>query len=629
MPSNPDPFPAAESPERKLVAILSADVAGYSALMGRDEASTVRTLSELRAVVRTCVGRYNGKVDDAKGDAVLAEFASAVNAVACAVEIQRQLAERNASLPDDRKMHLRIGVNLGDVIVKDDTVYGDGVNIAARLEALAAPGAICISRMVYDNIRNKLPLTCESLGKKSMKNIAEPVEVFRVIPPGAVTGGLGRTRRRGTLVLIVLVLLAGGSLAIWTALRTSSNPDPTTTGQALKLPEEPSIAVLPFSNLGGKPEEDWFSDGMTETLITDLSRLDNLFVIARNSTFTFKGKPVDVRRVGRELGVRYVLEGSVQRTDERLRVNAQLVEANTGRHLWAERYDRKLADLFEIQDDITQQIVTELDVKLLTGEQARTWRKTTRNREAYDLYLRGEAHLQRYTQEDIARAQETQQRALELDPKFTMAMVLLGWTHYHQGDAGWSADSRESYRKAVEIGRRAVAIDPSLGEAHAMLATVLLTLQNHAEAIDAARKALAMTTNQADAVVLASWVLALTGRAEEAVPLVERAIRRNPFTPDWYYGAMGDSLLFANRVEEALPAQRKCAERLSGFLWCQLGLTVTYVESGKLEPASAQAKEAVKINPKITAEDNTYVRSLSPPKDRARAIDALRRAGIK
>ena len=387
--------------------------------------------------------------------------------------------------------------------------------------------------------------------------------------------------------------------------------------------------MLPFQNMSGKPEEDWFSDGMTETLITDLSRLNNLFVIARNSSFTYKGKPVDVRRVGQELGVRYVLEGSVQRTSERLRVNAQLIDAQTGRHVWAERYDRKPADVFDVQDEITQRIVTELDVKLLQGEQARTWRKTTRNGQAYDLFIRGREHHERFTREDVATAQALFQQALDLDPKFTMAMVWLGWTHYIQGDSGWSPDSGESYLKAVALGRRAIAIDPSLGDAYAGLTNWLSTMEKYPEAIAAAERAIALSPNQADILVLSGFTFLSNGRANEAITLMERALRLNPFPPNWYFGALGDSLLLANRVEEALPAQRKCVELAPDYLWCQLGLTATYAEAGKLEQASAQAKEALRLNPKITAEDNTYVRSIGIPKDRARIAMALRRAGLK
>jgi adenylate cyclase len=381
--------------------------------------------------------------------------------------------------------------------------------------------------------------------------------------------------------------------------------------------------------MSGKPDDDWFSDGMTETLITDLSRLNHLFVIARNSSFTYKGKPVDVRRVGAELGVRYVLEGSIQRTSDRLRVNAQLVEASAGRHLWAERYDRNVADVFDIQDDITQHIVTELDVKLLQGEQARAWRKTTRNPQAYELYLKGREHHERFTREDMARARALHQQALDLDPKFTMAMIWLGWAHFIEGDSGWSPNSRESYLQAVALGQRAVTIDPTLADGYAALSGWLSTLERYPEAVAAAERAIALSPNQADTLVVSGWTFSENARAGEAIALVERALRLNPIPPDWYFGALGDSFLFANRVDDALAVHRKCVERLPDFIWCQLGLTVDYVETGKLAQATIHAKEAVRINPKITAEDNTYVRSIGNPKERSRVVMALRQAGLK
>ena len=532
-------------------------------------------------------------------------------------------------------MHFRIGVNLGDVIVRDDTVYGDGVNIAARLEAIATPGGICLSRTVYDQVKGKLPLSYESLGKKALKNIAEPIEVFRVSPSASVASAALHTKwwrkpvaRAASVVLVALGLAAGLVFLTWQQARSPATPDQTKPKPGLTLPEQPSIAVLPFVNFGGRPEDDWFADGMTETLITDLSRLDNLFVIARNSSFTYKGTPLDVRRVGQELGVRYVLEGSVQRTKDRLRVNAQLVETYTGQHVWAERYDRKLADVFEIQDDITDHIVTELDVKLRAGEQARTWRKGTRNREAYDLFLRAGAHLSKNTREGVAAAQALLEKALDVDPNFAQAMVWLSITHYNEGDAGWSPDSRQSYLKAVTLARRAIAIDPTLGEAYASLANTLLTLERHAEAVGAAEKALSLSPNDANVVALSGWILALNGRAEEAVSLVERALRLAPVPLSWYFGGLGDSLLFAKRVDEAIAAHRKCVERDPDFIWCRLGLTVGYVESGKLDLAAAQAKEAGRINPSITAEDNTYVRSIGIAEDRAWIVKALRRAGL-
>ena len=620
---------------RKLAAILSADVVGYSKLMADDEAATVDTIKQYRVAVGHVIERHKGRVVNAPGDNILAEFASAVEAVQAAVEIQRSIEGRNVELPDERRMHFRIGLNLGDVIEEDDgTIYGDGVNIAARMEALAEEGGICISSTIHDAVEGKLDFGFDFLGERPVKNIEKPVRVYRV------RGELGEKPKKPTpsknnkLPLIVasaVLVLAIAGVSTWQIGRGpgSEETDVAADDSMLALPTGPSIAVLPFNNLTGDPEQEYFSDGMTETLITDLSRLNNLFVIARNSTFTYKGKPVDVRRVGQELGVRYVLEGSVQRTDERLRVNAQLVDAQTGRHLWAERYDRKLDDVFEIQDEITQRVVTELDVKLLQGEQARAWRKTTRNREAYDIFLKALEHHLRFTQEGVARAQELCQQALDIDPKFTMATVLLGWTHIIQGSSGWSTGSKVSAGKALALARRAIAIDPTFGDAYAMMAIALSDLGERANSVKAAEKALSVSPNQAGILAISAWAFAPMGRAEEAVSLAERAFRLNPFPPAWYFGALGDSLLFAQRIEDAANAHRKCVEQLPSHLFCQFGLTVAYVELGKLELAAMQAKQALSIVPKMTSDDNPYVQVIEMPEERIRIVKALRQAGLK
>ena len=576
---------------RKLEAILAADVAGYSRLMQDDDEATVATLEAYRAVFREKIQAHRGRVVDMAGDSVLAVFEAATEAVRTAFEIQARLAKRNEALPEARRMRFRIGVNVGEVIERPDgTVYGDGVNIAARLESIGEPGGVTVSGTVFDQVKNRLQFSFDFIGEQEVKNIAELVRAYRVVAEG------------------------------------SAVLPPTA---ALSLPAQPSIAVLPFQNMGGNPGEDWYSDGLTDTLITDLSKSRHLFVIARNSSFTYKGKAVDVRQVGRDLGVRYLLEGSVQRTAERVRINAQLIEAETGRHLWAERYDRSRADIFAIQDDITDKILTELHVKLLAGEQVRSWRRSTSSREAYELFAQGWSLSASHTREGVAKAKELAEKALDIDPKFTMAMVLIGWARNTAGDAGWSDDATDSYRQAVAWGRKAIALDDSLGEAHALVANVLLTLEQHREALAEADKALAVSPNDANVIALCAWVLAYGGRADEAIVLMQRAMRLNPFPAPWYYCGLGDSLLFAKRVEEAVPSHHKCVELTPDFIWAQLGLTVDYVLLGKTDQATDQAKEALKINPKITAADNTYVRAIADPGQRADIVAALRKAGLK
>src|SRR2546427_991662 len=403
--------------ERKLAAILSADVKGYSRLMGEDEVATIRTLTAYQEAMTTFIQQHRGRVVDASGDNLLAEFASVVDAVQCAVEIQRELKTKNADLPAPQRMEFRIGINVGDVIVEGERIYGDGVNIAARLEGLAAAGGICISGIVYDQVETKLALGYEYLGEQTVKNIAKPVQVYRVqMEVGAST--------------------------------------PT-------VPDKPSIAVLPFVNMSGDPEQEYFSDGITEELITDLSKLSGLFVISRNSVFLYKGKAVKPEQVSQELGVRYVLEGSVRKAGDRVRITAQLVEASTGYHRWAERYDRSLQEIFALQDEIRQKIVMALKVQLTQEEQARFRRFPTHNLEAYDALLRGLEYVYLFTQEANAQARQLFESAMALDPQYAAAYALLGFTYLRDWIYQWSHDP-QTLERAFALAQRAIALDDAL-----------------------------------------------------------------------------------------------------------------------------------------------------------------------
>jgi TolB-like protein/class 3 adenylate cyclase len=378
---------------RKLAAILSADVEGYSRLMGDDEETTVRTLTSYRNAISELVQQYRGVVVDSPGDNILAEFKSVVDAVNCAVEIQRELAERNADLPGERKMQFRIGVNLGDVIDEEERIYGDGVNIAARIESLSEAGGICISHSAYDQIKNKLNFGYEYIGEHKVKNIREPVKAYRVLMApefeGKFIGFNKKASKRGWIwIVAAAVVVAVVGLGIWQFyLRRPVVPPASVDKMAYPLPDKPSIAVLPFDNMSGDSEQEYFSDGLSEEIITALSKSSEIFVIARNSSFTYKGKPVKIQQVAEELGVRYVLEGSVRKDTERVRITAQLIDAVKGIHLWAERYDRELKDIFAIQDDITKQIITALHLKLTIGDISRIIARTTNSLDAYLKYL--------------------------------------------------------------------------------------------------------------------------------------------------------------------------------------------------------------------------------------------------
>ena len=408
---------------RKLAAILSADVQGYSRLMGDDEVATIRTLTTYREVMTSLIEQHHGRVVDSPGDNLLAEFASAVDGVEGAVAIQQELKTRNAGLPPDRQMHYRIGINVGDVVVEGERIYGDGVNIAARLESLADGGGICISEAVHTQVRNKVDLDYAYQGEQQVKNIAEPVRVY-AIQPATENASLrvsvppvSRGRWSPLSVTGIVLIVLGVGYVAWQQIKHPVGaPVPLAKTASLPLPDKPSIAVLPFTNMSGDPEQEYFSDGMTEDIITDLSKISGLFVIARNSTFTYKGKLVDVAEVGRVLGVRHVLEGSVRKAGNRVRINVQLIDASTGGHVWAERYDRELEDIFTLQDEITEKIVFALKVTLSAEEQARFQQAPTTSLDAYDAYLRGVALAWRTTPETNSQARQLLEQALVLDP---------------------------------------------------------------------------------------------------------------------------------------------------------------------------------------------------------------------
>jgi adenylate cyclase len=406
---------AEEHTKRKLAAILSADVKGYSRLMEDNEEDTVRTITAYRELMVKKIQKEDGRVVDAKGDNLLAEFSSVVDAVRCAVDIQKEVGTQNAQLPENRQMEFRIGVNLGDVIEEGETIYGDGVNIAARLEALAEGGGICISGTTYDQVENKLGLEFEYLGEQAVKNIRKPVRVYRV--------------------------------------RTESVGSGVEMDKDLPLPDKPSIAVLPFVNMSGDPEQEYFSDGLSEDLITALSQIPNMFVIARNSTFVYKEKPVNVQKVSRELGVRYVLEGSVRKVGKRVRITAQLIDALKGHHLWAERYDRDLENIFAIQDEITLKILTALQVKLTDGEQARLYARGTENIETYLKMGQARSYFYRFDRGSNIMARQLCEEVIAMDPKWDLPYGVLGWTHFVDVSWRWSDSPEESVQKAFQCAQ--------------------------------------------------------------------------------------------------------------------------------------------------------------------------------
>ena len=520
--------------KRKLTAILSADVKGYSRLMREDEEATVRTIKTYREVISSVAQKHRGEVVDSPGDNILAEFASVVDSVRSAVEVQEELKARNAELPENRRMEFRIGINLGDVIHEEERIYGDGVNVAARVESLADAGGICVSRSAYDQVKDKLTLGYEHLGEHSVKNIPEPVRVYRVLmepeDAGKVIGEKRVEPKRGkriALAVAIVLLLAVGGLLIW---RTASPPIEAASVEkmAFPLPDKPSIAVLPFDNLSDDPKQEYFSDGLTEQIITNLSKLPSLFVIARNSTFTYKGKPVKVKQVSEELGVRYVLEGSVQKSGDRVRITSQLVDAITGHHLWAERYDRELGDVFALQDEITMKVLTALQVKLTGGEQVRIAARNTDNIDAYLKLIQAAHHLRKTHQEGNIMARKLGEEAIALDPNFSNPYKLLAMTHLMDVWFGWSKSPRESFKKAVELAEQSLALDNTNANTVALVGHLSVMKRQHEKAIVEGERSIALEPNSANSYMLLATTLRFSGRAAEAIPLLKKAIRLEP-----------------------------------------------------------------------------------------------------
>ena len=479
------------SENRKLAAILAADVVGYSRLASADEDRTLARLRALRSdLIDPTIAVHNGRVIKRTGDGALVEFRSVVDAVRCAIEVQNGMVERNAGVPQDRRIEFRIGIHLGDVVEESDgDLMGDGVNIASRLEGVAAPGAICLSEDAYRQVKARLDLSVSDLGNTQLKNIAEPIRVYS---------------------------LRVGSAAQAKAAATSESPAalPSTAP-----PPKLSIAVLPFANMSGDAEQEYFADGISEDTITALSKLSQLFVIARNSSFTFKGRNVNVQEVGRSLGVRYVLEGSVRKSGNRVRITAQLIDATTGGHLWAERFDRDLTDIFAVQDDVTQHIVGALALNLTEGEQQRLATEHTDNLEAYDCFLRGREQLWRFTREQNTQARELLQRAIELDPKFASAYAFLAVAHGLDYINRWSTSPSTSVEQAEEFATRAVALDDRNPYAHWALGIINLHLRRHDMAIREAERTISLAPNLADGHESLGNALHYSGRSEEALAL--------------------------------------------------------------------------------------------------------------
>ena len=577
--------------ERRLAAILAADVVGYSRLMGADEAGTLKRLKSLHSeLVRPKITGRGGRIVKLMGDGLLAEFPSVVEAVQCAVDIQQDIAEREPDMSGDRRMRLRIGVNLGDIILEGSDIYGDGVNVAARLEGLSEPGGVVLSDDAYRQVRDRLDLVWQDDGEHEVKNIARPIRIWRWSPMG------------------------------------ESRSDSATAAQL--LPDQPSIAVLPFDNMSDDPEQGFFADGITEDIITALSKIAKLRVIARNSTFAYKGQALDLRRIARELGVRYVLEGSIRRGGDRLRITAQLIDADTGSHLWAERYDRRVADLFDIQDEITKEIVTALRVKLTDGEEAFVLARGTNNIEAWQYCVRASELVMRFNSYDYLEARVLAEQATKIDPDYAYAWATLGFTYFWDGRLGYTDDSNAKFLRANEFAERAMALDDTVSWSIGLSALVAAPLNRPGEGVDVARRGIELYPGSADVRAFLAVALLHAGQYREGAEHLRAAMALNPFNPTWYRNGLARALVFSDELDEALVL---CDEILGiepDFLQALLLRAYICGRTGREADSHEAIQEVRRLAPNLRVDHLPGLFLIGDAPATQRFIDGIRDAGL-
>jgi TolB-like protein/class 3 adenylate cyclase/Flp pilus assembly protein TadD len=617
--------------ERRLAAILAADVVGYSRLMNRDEAGTLAALKSHRGeVIDPQIAEHNGRIVKLMGDGVLTEFASVVDAVTCAVEIQQAMAGRNAEIPEDERIAFRIGINLGDIIVEGEDIYGDGVNIAARLEGLAEPGGVCISDDVYRQISNKLDFAFKDLGDQKVKNIPQPVRAYEVLigsGESGITKPAARSKRPVMWAAGLAAMVAVGGLfwfEPWTKL-----PNPDTVEQTLpSISDKPSVAVLPFDNLSNDPEQDFFADGLTEDLITDLSKISGLFVIARNSSFVYKNKPVPIQQISRELGVQFVLEGSVRKSGGKIRINAQLVDGATGGHLWAERYDRDYKNIFSLQDEIIGKIAQALKVTLTVAEQQKISRQETDDLEAYEFFLKGRQQYVRRSRDGNRLAQELLEKAIARDPEFARAYALLARAHSRDFVDGWSESPEASLDRALDIARTAVALDSSSPQSHMAMADALRFRGETDEAVAAAKKAVELDPNFADGYALLAQTLAYAGEPERGLEMIGRAMLLNPRPSYAYLGIQGQNRFALELYGPAIVSFEGAVALNPEVQRMHLWLAASYARVGRQEDAEWEVEEIQAINPDASLTNTALLLPFGDPAHRRNFLDALRLAGM-
>lgn len=584
-----------DSFERKLAAVLSADAVGYSRLMSEDEEHTVRTLQSHRKKIERLIGTFRGRVVDSPGDNLLAEFPSAVGSVRCAIDIQCALAADNETLAADRRMPFRIGIHVGDVMVEGSRIYGDGVNIAARLEGLAEPGAICLSDLVYQQVRRRLELAATDLGERELKNIDGAVRAYQIEPSRSAATGA---------------------------------PSRAAAPAVLSPPEGPSLVVLPFVNMNGDPTQEYFSDGLTQDIMADLVRIPGLFLIGQDSTFTYKSTAAKPRDVARELGVRHVLEGAVRREEKRVRITARLLEGSSGRHVWAERFDRNLEDVFAVQDEISNEVVTALDVSLVGGENARIVRQQLRTPKALGILYRGIELMHRFTREDMYGARRYFEEVIELEPESPIGYAEAAWTYYFDVERGWSEAPADSLERMSERAKRALDLGDISGFSHLMLGHMHLMKREHDQALALSEQALQERPSCQAAWGLTANILNYSGRPEEAIPLAKQSLRLSPVAQTFFPEVLATSYYLCGHFEEAMTAANGALALAPDSLHARVVLAASLVETGRMDAAREAAREILSIEPGFTLERFSASQPYRDPGALKRIVDPLRKAGL-